>query len=38
VEGAAYVTREWDPEKVRTRYDWLFEYDATRVGILPEVA
>jgi salicylate hydroxylase len=23
-----YVSTEWEPEKVRKRYDWLFEYDA----------
>jgi salicylate hydroxylase len=28
-EAVAYVGQEWTPEKTRTRYDWLFEYDAT---------
>ena len=29
--AAAYVEREWQPEKVRQRYDWLFEYDPLTV-------
>ena len=28
-----YVTSEWEPEKVRRRYDWLFEYDALKTPI-----
>jgi salicylate hydroxylase len=28
-----YVETEWQPEKVRQRYDWLFEYDAMQVRI-----
>jgi salicylate hydroxylase len=31
--AAEYVEREWEPEKVRRRYDWLFEYDATRLSL-----
>ncbi len=29
----AYVDAQWNEETVKQRYDWIFEYDATRVGI-----
>ena len=32
-DAAAYVDREWQPEKIRQRYDWAFDYDATSVSL-----
>lgn len=31
--AAAYVEREFQPEKMRQRYDWLYEYDALTVPV-----
>jgi salicylate hydroxylase len=31
--AAAYVDREWEPSRVRQRYDWLFEHDVTRLPL-----
>jgi salicylate hydroxylase len=32
--GAAdYVSREWQPERVRERYNWLFEYDVVTLPV-----
>jgi len=31
--AAAYVDREFLPEKVKQRYDWLYEYNALTVSV-----
>ena len=31
--AAAYVEREFEPSKVRQRYDWLYDYDALTVPV-----
>jgi salicylate hydroxylase len=31
--AAAYLEREFQPEKVKQRYDWLYEYDALSVEV-----
>lgn len=33
VAAVEFMHREWAPDKVRTRYDWLFEYDANGVAV-----
>lgn len=31
-QAVQYIDTEWEPEKVRRRYDWLFEYNALEVA------
>jgi salicylate hydroxylase len=31
--AVAYVDREWQPESVRRRYDWLFDHDPLSVPL-----
>lgn len=33
VAAVDFMQHEWAPDKVRTRYDWLFEYDANAVAV-----
>src|SRR2546421_960404 len=33
VEARKFIDREWAGQRIADRYDWLFDYDATTVGI-----
>jgi salicylate hydroxylase len=33
VQADQYTSAEWDPERIRERYDWLFRYDAVTVPL-----
>jgi len=33
VAATAYVDDNWAPEKIKQRYDWIFDYDAERVAL-----
>jgi salicylate hydroxylase len=33
VKAIEHLDREWEPEQIRCRYDWLFDYDATQVAV-----
>lgn len=35
-EAGRYVDTEWSEQRVRERYEWLFNYDATAVEVSPE--
>jgi salicylate hydroxylase len=29
----AYVDREWAPDKIEERYEWIYTYDVTKANI-----
>ena len=33
VAAVDYIVANWAPEKIKGRYDWIFQYDAVRVPI-----